>query len=100
MDSALAAHPAALCSILGIPKNFSLDVAETYWQHCLEQWQRLDNVNRTHLVMASGKLVLQKTLLMSQIITCGQNEPADDESLETHLKLLRRKIGFLTKKEI
>ena len=37
---------------------------------------------------------------MRQIITCGQNEPADDESLETHLKLLRRKIGFLTKKEI
>ena len=25
--------------------------------------QRLDNVNRTHLVLASGKLVLQKTTM-------------------------------------
>ena len=24
--------------ILGFPKNFSLDVAEIYWLHCLEQW--------------------------------------------------------------
>ena len=31
-------HPAALGLILGIPKNFSLDVAEIYWQHCSELW--------------------------------------------------------------
>ena len=29
-------HPTGL--ILGIPKNLSLDVAEIYWRHCLEQW--------------------------------------------------------------
>ena len=25
--------------ILGIPNSFSLDVAEFYWRHCLEQWK-------------------------------------------------------------
>ena len=30
MDSNFASHPAALGSILGVPKNFSLDVAEIY----------------------------------------------------------------------
>ena len=39
----LVSHPAALGLILGVPKNFSLD-----------------NVNRTHLVLASGNLVLEK----------------------------------------
>ena len=34
----LASNPAAPGSILGIPKNFSLDVAESYCRHCLEQW--------------------------------------------------------------
>ena len=43
--SILASHPAAPGSILGIPKS----------------GQRLENVDRTHLVLASGKLVLQKT---------------------------------------
>ena len=45
---------AALGSILSIPKNFSLDVAEIYWQRCLESGQRLDDVNQTHLVLASA----------------------------------------------
>ena len=56
----LALHPAVLGSILGVTKNVSLDVAEIYWWHCLELWT--DNVNQTHLVMASGKLVLHKSL--------------------------------------
>ena len=34
----LASHPAAPSSILGVPKNFSFDVAEICWQGCLEQW--------------------------------------------------------------
>ena len=38
IGSALALHPVAPGSILGIPKNFSLDVEEIYWQHCIEQW--------------------------------------------------------------
>ena len=50
----LAFHLAAPASILGIPKNFSLCVADTYWQRCLESGQRLDDVNQTHLVLASA----------------------------------------------
>ena len=53
--SILASHPAAPGSI---PKNFSLDVAEIYRLHCLEQ--SLYNVNWTHLVLASSEPVLQK----------------------------------------
>ena len=34
----LALHPEAQGSILGIPGNFSLDFADIYWHHCLEQW--------------------------------------------------------------
>ena len=60
--------PAAPGSILGIPKNFKLDIAEIYSGHCLEQW--LDNVNQTHLVLASGKLVLQKS---KQLLSFIQN---------------------------
>ena len=33
----LISHPAATGSNLGIPKKCSLDVAEIYGQHCLEQ---------------------------------------------------------------
>ena len=60
MDIILALHPAAPGLIFSVPKNFSLDIAEIYWWHCLKQRQRLDNVNQTFLVLASGKLVLQK----------------------------------------
>ena len=34
----LALHPAALVSILGVPKNFSLIVGKIYRWICLEQW--------------------------------------------------------------
>ena len=44
------------------PKKFRgkfIDAAE----HCFEEsGQRLENVDRTHLVLASGKLVLQKNI--------------------------------------
>ena len=38
MDSTLTLHPEALVSFLGILKNFSLDVVQIYWWHCLDQW--------------------------------------------------------------
>ena len=45
---------------LVFPQNY-FDVAEIYQQHWLEvSGQRLKNVDRTHLVLASGKQVLQK----------------------------------------
>ena len=31
-------RPAARGLILGIPMNISCDVADIYWQHCLEMW--------------------------------------------------------------
>jgi len=53
--------------IPSVPKVFSntekinFDVAEINQRHCLEEsGQRLENADRTHLVVASGKLVLQK----------------------------------------
>ena len=42
-------------------KNY-FDVAEIYqWRWLEECGQRLENVDQSHLVLASGKLVLQKT---------------------------------------
>ena len=39
------------------------DVAEIYqWRWLEESGQKLENVDPTHLVLASGKLVLQKSL--------------------------------------
>ena len=40
MDSILALQPAALGLILGIPNNFSLDVAEIYFTAMLRTVQR------------------------------------------------------------
>ena len=45
------------------PKVF-LVVAEIYGRPCLEaSGQRLDNDNQTHLLLASGKLLLQKIMI-------------------------------------
>ena len=59
--------PAAPGSIPGIDKKISrwdeiVDIAKVNWQRCFldNGQQRLENVNRTHLVQASGKPVLQK----------------------------------------
>ena len=65
MDSILALHPGAPGSIPGIPNKFSeefiLDVAEVSQQRSLEEsGQWLENVDLTHLVLASAKPVLQK----------------------------------------
>ena len=46
MDSVLTLHPAALGSILSIPKVFSRNVAEFNLQRTV---QKLNNVDRTHL---------------------------------------------------
>ena len=48
--------------ILVIPKNFLLILPRFIDGSAQNSGQRLDNVNRTHLVLASGKLVRQKTL--------------------------------------
>ena len=59
IDRVLTSHPAAPGSSLGLG-------IEIYQQHsCLEiecGQRRLNNVKRTHLVRASGKLVLQKAI--------------------------------------
>ena len=69
MDSILASNPAAPGSIPGDPEFFSekffwekeiVDVAKVNRQQCCSGQQRLNYVDRTHLVLASGKLVLQK----------------------------------------
>ena len=61
-DTIHASHPAAWGSnpsVLTI-----MDVAEVNQQHWLvESGQWLENVDRTHLVLASGKQVLQKNLI-------------------------------------
>ena len=58
MDSVLASHPAAMGSILHVPKNNSM-MQRFIDSPAENRGQRLDNGNRTHLVLASGKLVLQ-----------------------------------------
>ena len=51
-------HPA----FSSIPKI--VDFAEVnQWRSLEESWQYLENVDWTHLVLASGKLVLQKNVL-------------------------------------
>ena len=57
--------PSSLGLIPSIPKEFSKDffyvaeVNQLYWLEESVQW--LENVVRTHLVLASGEPVLQKT---------------------------------------
>ena len=64
--SILASHPAAPGSIPSIPTNFSMErvsilVGEVNQQRWLEEsGQWLENVDRTHPVLASGKPVIQK----------------------------------------
>ena len=47
-------HSCYLPSCPGL--DFSLDVAELNWRHCLESAQRLDTVSWTRLVLTCGKL--------------------------------------------
>ena len=61
----LLLDPAALGSIPSLPKQFSegeiVNVAEVNpWRLLKKSEQWLENVGRTHQVLASGKLVLQK----------------------------------------
>ena len=57
----IASHQAAEGSILGVSNNFSLDVAEIYWP-AQNNEQRLATISQTHLVLASGKLVLKEPI--------------------------------------
>ena len=53
-------------SILGAPQQIIFDAAEIYRQHWLEEsGQRLENVDQTHQVLASDKVVLQKGTIKS-----------------------------------
>ena len=65
MSSILASGPRCPWSISSVSKKFTqgkiLSVAEVNQLSCLEEsGQWLENVDLTHLVVASGKLVLQK----------------------------------------
>ena len=57
--SKLASRPAPPGSILSIPKNFLLMFIDST---AFNSGRRLNNVNRTHIVLTSGKLVLLKRL--------------------------------------
>ena len=64
--STLASHPAALVLFPAFLKFFRgkiINVSEVnQWRWLEESGQWLENVDQTHLVLASGKLVLQKEL--------------------------------------
>ena len=64
MDSVLDSHLVALDSILRVPNNNSM-LQRFIEGPALNSGQRLDNVNQTHLVLASGKLVLYKKVLQA-----------------------------------
>ena len=64
----LLLDPAAPGSIPNVPQKISqgknVSVSEVNQWRCLEEsGQWLENVDRTHLVLGSGKLVLQKVTL-------------------------------------
>ena len=64
----LASRPSCPCfESMCSQKNFRakiVDVAEVNQWRCLEESGKwLENVDRTHLVLASGKLVLQKNFV-------------------------------------
>ena len=63
--SILASRPTAPNSIPSIPQKISdeyiVNVAKVNQWRCLEESEQwLENVDRTHEILASGKLVLQK----------------------------------------
>ena len=66
MVAFLLPHPAVAGSTTGIPQNFGgkiVDASKFYQKFCrLEKSgrARVKNVDGTHLVLAGGKLVLQK----------------------------------------
>ena len=62
MDSVVALHPVAPGYILSAPKNFcSLKLLRFIEETAKNTGQRLDNVNQTHIVLASVELMLQKS---------------------------------------
>ena len=78
MDSILASHPAAPGSNPSIPKRFSdeiLKLLRLIDGTAKNSDQRLDNVYQIHLVLASGKLVLQKKFYL---LKCNPNLKSSD----------------------
>ena len=67
MDSTLTSHPAALGLILHVPESNNLMFQRFIDGPAKNSGPRLDNVNQTHLVLASGKLVLQKKFSKAQL---------------------------------
>ena len=66
----LLPDPAALGSIPSNTKKFSEEIFHDNQWCCLEEsghW--LDNVDQTHLVLGSAKLVLQKTAIAKDVST-------------------------------
>ena len=65
---------AAPGSVPSVPKTYrkSIDVAEfNQWRWLEEREQWLENVDRTHLVLASGKPVQQKRMSSSGHLDCN-----------------------------
>ena len=56
-----ASHQAALGLILGLPPKIILMLLKFIGGNALKSAQKLDNVNRTHIVLATCQLVLQIT---------------------------------------
>ena len=81
MENVACFGPSVPGSILSIPliffspKIFSLDVAEIIDGTAKNSGQRLDIVNRTHLVLASDKRVLQKIMGKSILASTGNQQP-------------------------
>ena len=48
-----------------------MGVKKNQWRCLEESGQCLENVDQTHLVPASGKLVLEKTLHLKSYLTCN-----------------------------
>ena len=89
--SVLATHPAAPGLILGVPKIFFL-LMQLSFICCTTQnsRQRLYNVNQTHIVLASGRLVLRKKLKTDADLAHGQADPLldfDDAGEVAHVRL-------------
>ena len=102
MDGVVALHLAAAGLILGVPKNFSLDVTEIDGA-AQNSGQRLDSVNRAHLVLASGELELQKIKektkhykLPSSLLVLTSNYPSLQLQERLKLVFLQTKDGELS----
>ena len=100
--------PAAPGLIPTNPEIFSLEkitkVAQVDQRHCLEdrrQW--LENVDQTHLALASGKLVLQNRAFTYKSLKLYNTDPRliiftrQEKSTSTEMKMLIKKKMMMKK---